>query len=152
MDLRIRKYILYKVQNKDKNTSYLEKLKRLRNKMRAEIIDESPEYMDGQPKGKGQTGDVTQRKALKLIEVDRRIDHLEKELEAIKSVEKRIDTMGKVVKDIYNETIKKECTDLTAKAQLIPMGRRQLIQGRAKLLEMFAAEMGEYIDIDSLDK
>lgn len=147
MDLRVRKYVLYRVQNKEKDRRYLIKLKKIRDQMKQDIIDESPDYMDGQPRGKGKTGDVTQRKALKLIEVDRRIETLERELAAIDNVDSRIKTMGKKARDIYEETIKKDCTDLTAKAQLIEIGRTRLIQGRAKILEMFATELGEYVDV-----
>ena len=157
MDLRVRKYVLYRVRKKENDRKYLIKLKQYRDQMKQDIIDESPDYMDGQPRGKGKTGDVTQRKALRLVDVDRRIERIEKELAAIQNVEDKINNMwsydrkGKRVNlalDMYNETIKKECTDLTAKAQLMNIGRRQLIQGRARLLEMFAVELGEYINIE----
>lgn len=150
MDKRIRKYVLYKVQRREKSRRELENLTSLRNKLRQEIIDESPSVPDGQPRGKGGTSDVTQRKALKLIELDRRIDKLGHELSVIKSVEERIYQMGHVTKEIYNETIKKECADLTAKAQLIGIGRTRLIQGRAKILELFATELGEYTNMIEL--
>lgn len=150
MDLRVRKFVLYKIQNKEKNRRKLEQYKSIRKAMRQDIIDESSGEIDGQPRGKGKTGDVTQRKALRLIDLDNRIERMEKDLMAIDIIEKKINRMGDIAQDIYTETMKKTCTDLTAKAQLIGIGRRQLIEGRARLLEMFATEMGEYIDIDKM--
>jgi len=150
MDRRLRKYVLYRVQSREKSRKELDRLESIRKEMRGDVIDESSSVMDGQPRGKGGTSDVTQRKAFRLIEIDRRIDKLKMELSAIKNVEDKIYLMGGKAKTIYIETIKKECTDLTAKAQIIGMGRAQLIRGRAKILQLFAKEMGEYIDMKEL--
>ncbi len=152
MDKRIRKYMLYKAnhETREQDRKALAWLKKEREEMRKDLIDASPEYMDGQPKGKGQTGDPTQRKTMRLIEIDRRIEKLERELQVFKTLENEILPRDDLKKQIYEETIKKTCTSLDAKADQIHIGRRQLINGRAKILEYIATELGEYMDMEDI--
>ena len=152
MDKRIRKFIMYKAQSQEQRRKELEWLKAKREEMRQDLIDSSPEYMDGQPRGKGGTGDPTQRKALKLIDIDKRVKTLEEELQVFKDYENEILPQDVLQKQIYEETVKKECLNLDAKAQQIHIGRRQLINGRARILRYFATKLGEYIDLEGLDE
>lgn len=93
MDIRIKKYIQYKVRTLEERRQELVKLKAKREELRREIMDASPETPDGQPRGKGGTGDPTQRKALKLIEIDRRIGVLDGELKRFVDIEQNIRLM-----------------------------------------------------------
>lgn len=145
MDKRIRKYILYKARTLEERKRELKKLQAKRSEMREDLIDSSNAPMDGQPTGKGKIGNPTELKALKLLEIDRRIKRLQEEIQVFNAFEKRVTGLQK---DIYIETVKKDCTDLTAKAQQLCMGRRQLIEGRAKILRYLAQELGEWLKDD----
>lgn len=142
MDKRIRKYILYKARTLEERKRELKRLQYKREEMRKNLIDSSGSVMDGQPRGKGGVGNPTETKALKLTELDRRIKKLEEEIKVFTNFES---TVTGIQKDIYIETVKKECVDLTAKSQQLCMGRRQLIEGRAKILRYLAQELGEYL-------
>ena len=53
MDIRIRKYIQFKIRNLGLRKKELEKLIAKREELRKDVIDSSPDAPDGQPKGKG---------------------------------------------------------------------------------------------------
>ena len=93
MDIRIRKYIQYKIRTLNERRQERYKLKELREELRQDVIDASPGAPDGQPKGKGNTGDPTYRKAVKLSEVDHRLDILDKELQKFEEIEQKIKLM-----------------------------------------------------------
>lgn len=148
MDLHIRKYVLFKAHKLEEQRKELFWLNAKREELRQNVIDASAFSMDGQPHGKGGTTDVTSNKAMKLLEIDRRIKSIKNDLSAFESVEKRLKGH---LKQIYDETIVKECTDLDAKAMICNCGRAQLIRRRGKILTMIAKELGEYIDIEELE-
>lgn len=143
MDKRIRKYILYKAKTLEERKKELRNLLERREELRKNLIDSTGAAPDGQPTGKGRVGNPTEQKALKLVEIDRRIDKLQEEIGVFTKFEANVTGRQK---EIYIETIKKNCIDLTAKAQLLNMGRRQLIQGRAEILRYLAQELGEYLE------
>jgi hypothetical protein len=145
MDKRIRKYILYKAKTLEERKRELQHLQIKRRELRNTLLDSTGGMaMDGMPHAKGKVGNPTEQKALKLVEIDRRINKLIEEIEVFDRFEKSL--TDKVQIDVYRETVKKNCTDLTAKAQLLHMGRRQLIESRAKMLRYIAMELGEYFE------
>ncbi len=151
MDLHVRNYILYKIRTLDERKKELNKLLEARERMRNEVIDSSPSAMDGQPRGKGGTSDPTLSKVLKLEQIDKRIGVIDNELKAIKRAEEKIFVVGgNLGLRIYNETIKHE-SNLEYKSMELGMGRATLWRYRSKLMEIFAKELGEYINLDELE-
>lgn len=142
MDKRIRKYILYKAKTLDERKKELRRLKEKRAEMERALGSISIS-LDGLPKGKGKVGTPTETEALRFVELDRRIARLEEEIQVFTTFEQRVTGLQR---EVYIETVKKNCIDLTAKAQQIGMGRRQLIQARGKILSYIAKELGEYFD------
>ena len=151
MDIRIRKYIQYKIRTLNDRRQERVKLRELKEEMRQDIIDASPGAPDGQPKGKGNTGDPTYRKAYKLTEVDRRLDVLDKELKRFEEIEQKIKLMGKDVYGVYEATIKQELNPQYVALE-VGMSERTLYNVKAKLLEYIATELGEYLNENELDK
>ena len=149
MDLQIRNYILYKARTFEQRKKELQKLKKRYEEMKQDIIDESPEYMDGMPHGKGGTSDPTQSKVLRFEKLDQRIKVLERELAIFDKVEEKITIMGSLSRRIYRETIKGQ-SNLEYKAMEYGMCPKTLYNYRSKLLEMIAEDLGEYIDIDKM--
>ena len=140
MDKRIRKYVLYKAKTLGERKQELKSL----YAKRKEVLDSTGGMqLDGTPTGKGKVGNPTEQKAFKLIEIDRRIKKLEEEIGVFTRFEAEVTG---IQKEIYIETIKKNCINLTAKAELMGMGRRQLIERRAKILRHLAQELGEYLE------
>lgn len=95
MDIRIRKYIQYKVRTLNERRKELDKLNAKREELRRQVIDESPAYMDGQPRGKGGTSNPTESKVIKLEKIDRRIGVLDSELKKYAEIEEKIRLMRK---------------------------------------------------------
>lgn len=135
--------MLYKVRTFGERKKELQKLLATREELRKDVIEETGNVPDGQPTGKGMTGNPTEKKALRLIEVDRRIARLEEEIRILTEFEKNLQG---IQKEVYIETCKKDCINLTAKAQQIGMGRRQLIEMRGKILRYLAQQLGEYLE------
>lgn len=142
MDKRIRKYILYKAKTLEERRKELIRLREKRAEMERTRGSISISF-DGQPKGKGKVGNPTEQEAIRFVEIDRRITKLEEEINVFAKFEKQVTG---IQKEVYIETVKKNCIDLTAKAQQIGMGRRQLIQCRGKILSYLAKELGEYFE------
>lgn len=149
MELQIRNYILYKARTFEQRKKELRKLKEIYEEMKRDIIDESPEYMDGQPHGKGGTSDPVSSKVIKFEKLDKRISTLEHELNTFAKAEEKINIMGSLTRRIYKETIKGQA-NLEYKAMEYGMGTRTLYNYRGQLLEMLATDLGEYLDIEKL--
>ena len=149
MELQIRNYILYKARTFEQRKKELQKLKKIYEEMKQDIIDESPGVPDGQPRGKGGTSDPTASKVLRFEQLDRRIKTLEKEIDTFAKTEEKINIMGSLTRRIYKETIKNQ-SNLEYKAMEYGMCPKTLYNYRGKLLEMIATDLGEYIDIDKL--
>lgn len=148
MDIQIRKYIQYKVRTLNKRKLELMQLKEEREKARAEILETmATPNLDGMPHGKGNVGDPTQAKAIKLEEIDRRIGVLENEVKKFTEIEEKIHLMGRTAEGVYKGTIVK---DLNAEyiAMECGLSRRSLFYMKAGLLRFIAKELGEYLDLD----
>lgn len=144
MDKRIRKYVLYKARTLEERKREFYGLLVKRKELRKNLLDSTGgTALDGQPTGKGRVGNPTEQKALKLVEIDKRIEKLQEEIRVFTNFEA---TVTGLQREVYIETIKKNCTNLTAKAELMGMGRRQLIERRAKILRYLATELGEYLE------
>lgn len=95
MDIRIKKYIQYKVRTLNERKKEIEKLQKQREELRQNIIDESPSPQDGQPKGKGGSSSPVENKVLKLEKIDRRIGVLDSEIKKFQEIEEKIRLMRK---------------------------------------------------------
>lgn len=138
MDRPVRKFVLWKCRNVPK----LEERLALMKERMQEIIDEGSSVMDGQPKAKYTFGDAVTNKVMRREQLDFSIKKLEYEIKTIK--EFRASLLG-YEKDVYEETIAK-ASDLTAKADLLFVGKNKLVEDRGKLLRQVASLIGEYID------
>lgn len=145
MDIRIGKYIQYKIRTLSERRKELETLKLQRNKLRQDIIDESPAPPDGQPSGKGATSSPVESKVLRLEKIDKRIETLEKELSDFKSIEEKIRLMGREAYLVYKHTIVGEMNPEYV-AMEIGICRRSLFYMKAGILKYIATELGEYLD------
>lgn len=149
MDVQIGKYVQYKLRSLKKKRRQLKDLKARRDKLRQEIIDESPPPPDGQPKGKGATSSPVETKVIRLEKVEERIFQVDAELKKFEEIEKNISLMGREQKIIYKETILKDTT-ADVIADYLDIGRTKLFHIKSKLLEYIAKELGEYFDDDDL--
>lgn len=149
MDLHVRNYILYKARTLNERKKELQRLQEKREQMRNDIIDSSPAFFDGQPRGKGQTGDPTQKKAMRLEELDKRIFMLDEELKSFLKAEDTIRLLGNLSWRIYQDTIRGQA-NLEYKAMEYGMCTRTLYNYRTKLMEILAKELGEYVDEEEL--
>lgn len=93
MDIRIKKYIQYKIKTLKERKKERDRLAREYDTLRQEIIDESPAPQDGQPKGKGGSSSPVESKVLKLEKIDRRIATLDGELKKFQEIEDKIQLM-----------------------------------------------------------
>jgi hypothetical protein len=148
MDIELRKYIQYKIRNQNKRKLELLNLKAEREKERQDILETiSTPNMDGMPHAKGSVGDPTQSRAIKLEEIDRRIEKLEKEIADFENIEKKIHLMGRIPEDVYKQTIVKNMN-----AEYVAMqndiSRRSLFNVKSALLKFIARELGEYLDLE----
>lgn len=140
MDRRLRKYMLYKAKEIDKSKSQLRSL----IARRKDIIDSLGGFsMDGQPHGKGLAGKPTEQRAIRLLKIDKRIARLEEEIAVFEKFEK--ESTG-LARQVYFETIKKDCIDLNAKADLLNISPKKLFKTRGKILKYLATELGELFE------
>lgn len=93
MDIRVKKYIQYKIRTLSDRRREFDKLQRKRDELRMDIIDESPAPQDGQPRGKGGTSNPVETKVLKLEKIDKRIETLDREIKKFSEVEANIRLM-----------------------------------------------------------
>ena len=151
MELQVRNYILYKARTFEKRRKELEGLKKCYEEMKRDIIDESRGNFDGMPHGKGTTSDPVLSNVLRFEQLDRRIKTLEKELDIFRKYDEKTRIMGSLTHRIYRETILNQ-SNLEYKAMEYCMCPKTLYNYRSKLIEMIAADLGEYVDVDSLRK
>lgn len=109
MDIRIKKYIQYKIKTLNERRRELYKLKQERETLRQEIIDESPAPQDGQPKGKGGSSSPVETKVIKLEKIDKRIGILDGELKKFQEIEDKIQLMRKRCMDNLLFRNKRRC-------------------------------------------
>lgn len=93
MDIRIKKYIQYKINTLSIRKRKLLKLRKEREILRREIIEESPAPPDGLPRGKGKSSSPVESKVIKLEKIDRRIGVLDGELQRFEEIENKIRLM-----------------------------------------------------------
>lgn len=151
MDARISKYIQYRLRTLNERQKELQRLLAKREELRNNVIDASPDYMDGQPRGKGTTSSPTERKVIQLERLDKRIEKLEKELAEFKAIEQKIYLMGRIPRIIYERTIKGETLNDLVAAEL-GITDRALYIAKAKITSYIAKELGEYIDEKELEE
>ena len=150
MDLHVKNYILFKARTLGKQKKKLEQLNKAYERMRRDIIDESPTPPDGMPRGKGKTSDPVMSKVIRLEKISERIKAIDKEVLAFDRAEKRISELGEESFRIYKETIR-GTANLEYKAEEYGMHRKTLWNYRTKLMKIIAEELGEYVDLDGLD-
>lgn len=151
MDIRIKKYIQYKIRTLSDRRRELNNLQRRREELRRDVIDESPLPQDGQPRGKGGTSNPVENKVLKLEKIDKRIGVLDAELKKYEEIEQKIRLMGRIPYEIYRQSIAKEI-NAEYLAMELGMCERSLYTTKSKLLEFIATELGEYIDMNEIEK
>lgn len=130
IDKKVYNYIEFELQHYEENK---EKLK----KMRADIIEASPEPSDGQPKGQGGTGKPTERKAVKLMSTTALLK-LENTITAIEKVTNRLNDDYKKFFEfnyIKQAGIVKTCNE-------IPIGERTYYNMRDKIVYAVGQELG----------
>lgn len=143
MDIELRKYIQYRIRTLNKKRQELNKLREKINILKQEIIDESPLPQDGQPKGKGFVSSPVETKVLRIEKMEKRVGAIDKDIEELKTLEKKIYIMGRIVKTIYKETIVgKANPELVAMSLCI--SKASLFRTKAKLFEFIATELGYY--------
>lgn len=147
MDLQTRNYILYKIRTISKRKREFERLKKERDIIRKDIIDESPAPIDGQPRGKGKTSSPVEHKVLRLENIEKRMSNLDREFLAFEQAEKKIRLIGGKSWRIYMDTIRNE-SNLDLKAMEYEMSNKSLYNYRVKLIELVAKELGEFLDLN----
>ena len=151
MDIRIKKYIQYKIKTLNERRRELYKLKQERETLRQEIIDESPAPQDGQPKGKGGSSSPVETKVIKLEKIDKRIGVLDGELKKFQEIEDKIKILGREPYLIYKLGIVEDANQEYA-AMEVGMAIAPYYRAKAKLLEYIAEELGEYLNLDEESK
>lgn len=151
MDVRIRKYIQYKIRTLNERRKELLELNRKYEELRRQVIDESPACMDGQPRGKGGTSNPTENKVIKLEKIDKRKAVLEDEIKKFAEIEEKIKLMGREPYLIYKHTIADELNPEYVSME-VGMCRTSLFMAKGKIMEFIATELGEYIDLEELEK
>ena len=145
MDIELRRYIQYRIRTLNKKKRELNKLSEKIEVLRQEIIDESPLPPDGQPKGKGSTSSPVETKVIRLEKLEKRIGVIDKDIEEIKSVEKKIQIMGRTVRTVYKETIVGN-TNPEIVAMYLNISRASLYNIKKKLFEFIATELGYFLE------
>ena len=148
MDIRIQKYIQYKIRTLNERKKELERLMKQREELRKDIIDESPTPADGQPRGKGGTSNPVESKVLRLEKVDRRIGTLDEELKKFAEVEEKVRLMGREPYTIYKKVIEAEYNGEYIAMEL-GMSFRTFCRMKAGLIRYIAEELGEYLEEDN---
>ncbi len=130
IDKKVYRYIEFELQHYEKNKKKLEE-------MRTDIIEESPEPSDGQPKGKNGNGKPTERKAFKLMSSTALLK-LEDTITAIEKVKNQLNddyTKFFELNYIKQAGIVKTCNE-------IPIGERTYYNMRDKIVYAVGQEMG----------